>query len=44
MRLYLKQIEEKLGLIDARKFFDSYFERYRGDFAVGGEAEILVAC
>jgi formylmethanofuran dehydrogenase subunit C len=44
MRLYLKQMEEKLGLNDARIFVDSLFDRYRGDIAVGGDAEILVAC
>ena len=43
MRLYLKELYEKLGLSIATQFIDTPMKRYRGDLAVGGNAEILVA-
>ena len=43
MRLYLKELYEKLGLSAAAQFIDTPMKRYRGDLAVGGNAEILVA-
>ena len=43
MRLYLKELYEKLGLSTAAQFIDTPMKRYRGDLAVGGNAEILVA-
>lgn len=43
MRLYLKQIAEKLGISKAMDFINARFRRYRGDLAVGGNGEILVA-
>jgi len=42
MRLYLKELYEKLGLSTAAQFIDTPMKRYRGDLAVGGNAEILV--
>jgi formylmethanofuran dehydrogenase subunit C len=42
MRLYLRQLMDKLG-IDMTKYMDKPMRRYRGDLAVGGNAEILVA-
>ena len=43
MRLYLKHLYEKLGIMSAPQFIDKPLQRYRGDLAVGGNAEILVA-
>jgi hypothetical protein len=43
MRLYLKEMAEKLGIKVASKFKDTQYLRYRGDLAVGGNSEILVA-
>lgn len=43
MRLYLQELRDKLGVLVAEKFLDSSFKRYRGDLAVGGNGEILVA-
>ena len=43
MRLYMKQLYEKLGITSAPQFIDKPLRRYRGDLAVGGKAEILVA-
>jgi formylmethanofuran dehydrogenase subunit C len=42
MRLYLKQLSENLG-IDTTRYIEKPMRRYRGDLAVGGNAEILVA-
>ena len=42
MRLYLKHLYEKLGVTIAQQFIDTPMKRYRGDLAVGGNAEILV--
>ena len=42
MRLYLKNLYEKLGVTTAQQFIDTPMKRYRGDLAVGGNAEILV--
>jgi formylmethanofuran dehydrogenase subunit C len=42
MRLYLRQLSRKLGL-DTSQYIDKPMKRYRGDLAVGGTAEILVA-
>jgi formylmethanofuran dehydrogenase subunit C len=41
MRLYLRQLSENLG-IDTTQYIDKPMRRYRGDLAVGGNAEILV--
>ena len=43
MRLYLRQLAETLGVEEALRFIDTPLRRYRGDLAVGGNAEILVA-
>jgi formylmethanofuran dehydrogenase subunit C len=43
MRLYMKQLYEKLGVSMAAQYIDTPLKRYRGDLAVGGNAEILVA-
>ena len=42
MRVYLKQLYEKLGVTSAPQYIDKPMKRYRGDLAVGGSAEILV--
>ncbi len=42
MRLYIRQLSNNLG-IDTAKYLDKPMRRYRGDLAVGGKAEILVA-
>jgi formylmethanofuran dehydrogenase subunit C len=42
MRLYIRQLSDNLG-IDTAKYLDRPMRRYRGDLAVGGKAEILVA-
>lgn len=43
MRLYLRQLTRNLGVEEAARFIDAPMRRYRGDMAVGGSAEILVA-
>ena len=43
MKLYLRQLRDELGIDEATKFIDAPFSRYRGDLAVGGNAEILIA-
>lgn len=43
MKLYLRQMRDELGIQEAMKFIDMPFRRYRGDLAVGGNAEILIA-
>lgn len=43
IRLYMKELSEKLGISKAAEYKDITFERYRGDLAVGGNSEILVA-
>jgi hypothetical protein len=43
MKLYLRQLRDELGIEEAMKFIDTPFRRYRGDLAVGGNAEILIA-
>ena len=42
MRMYLKNLYEKLGVTTAAQYIDKPLKRYRGDLAVGGNAEILV--
>jgi formylmethanofuran dehydrogenase subunit C len=42
MRLYLRQLSESLGL-DITQYLNQPMKRYRGDLAVGGNAELLVA-
>jgi formylmethanofuran dehydrogenase subunit C len=43
MRLYLKQLYERLGVTMVSQLIDTPMKRYRGDLAVGGNAEILVS-
>lgn len=43
MRLYLRELSGKLGLEEATRFIGAPLSRYRGDMAVGGNAEILLA-
>ncbi|MDH5201416.1 MAG: formylmethanofuran dehydrogenase subunit C [Candidatus Bathyarchaeota archaeon] len=43
MKLYLRQMRDDLGIEEATNFIDAPFRRYRGDLAVGGNAEILIA-
>ena len=43
MRLYLRELRDELDVLDADKFLDTSFRRYRGDLAVGGNGEILIA-
>jgi len=43
MRLYLRQMRDELGIEESMNFIDAPFRRYRGDLAVGGNAEILIA-
>jgi formylmethanofuran dehydrogenase subunit C len=43
MRLYLMQLAGNLGIERAAGFIDAPLKRYRGDMAVGGSSEILVA-
>jgi formylmethanofuran dehydrogenase subunit C len=43
MKLYLRQLRDQLGIEAAGKHLDTSFKRYRGDIAVGGTAEILIA-
>jgi hypothetical protein len=40
--LYLRELSEKLGIIEAARFIGTPLKRYRGDMAVGGTAEILL--
>jgi formylmethanofuran dehydrogenase subunit C len=42
MRIYMKQLYNKLGITNAPQYIDVPMKRYRGDLAVGGTAEILV--
>jgi formylmethanofuran dehydrogenase subunit C len=42
MKLYLRQIIDDLGIVEANKFMETSFKRYHGDLAVGGTSEILV--
>jgi formylmethanofuran dehydrogenase subunit C len=43
MRLYLRQLAETLNVEEALRYLDKPLRRYRGDLAVGGNAEILIA-
>jgi len=43
MKLYLRQLRDQLGVEVAGEHLETSFRRYRGDIAVGGTAEILVA-
>lgn len=43
MRLYLREIADTHGVSEALNYLDKPMRRYRGDLAVGGNAEILVA-
>ena len=43
MKLYLRQLRVQLGIAEAGEYLDTSFRRYRGDLAVGGTGEILVA-
>ena len=43
MRLYLRQLAETLNVDEALRYLDKPLRRYRGDLAVGGNAEILIA-
>ena len=43
MRLYLRELRDELEIHEAGKFLDASFKRYRGDMAVGGNGEILIA-
>jgi len=43
MRLYLRQLAETLNVGEALRYLDEPLRRYRGDLAVGGNAEILIA-
>lgn len=43
MKLYLRQLRDELGIAGAESFLDAPFRCYRGDIAVGGNSEILVA-
>jgi len=43
MRIYLNTLRDALGIKGAGKFLDVPFARYRGDKAVGGDGEILIA-
>ena len=43
MKLYMRQLRDDLGIEEAAKFIDAPFKRYRGDIAVGGNAELLIA-
>lgn len=43
MKLYLRQLRDQLGIAEAGEYLDASFGRYRGDLAVGGTGEILVA-
>jgi formylmethanofuran dehydrogenase subunit C len=43
MRLYLRELSENLGIKEAIQFIGTPLMRYRGDMAVGGSAEILLA-
>ncbi|MFQ6054012.1 MAG: formylmethanofuran dehydrogenase subunit C [Candidatus Bathyarchaeia archaeon] len=43
MRLYMRELRDELGVQEAERFLDAPFRRYRGDIAVGGDGEILIA-
>ena len=43
MKLYLRQLRDQLGIAEAGEYLETSFRRYRGDLAVGGSGEILVA-
>jgi len=43
MTLYLRQLAENLGVKHAARYIGASLRRYRGDMAIGGSAEILVA-
>lgn len=43
MKLYLRQLRDQLGIEQAGEYLQTSFRRYRGDLAVGGLGEILVA-
>jgi formylmethanofuran dehydrogenase subunit C len=43
MKLYLRKLRDQLGIEAAGKYIETSFRRYRGDIAIGGTAEILVA-
>jgi formylmethanofuran dehydrogenase subunit C len=43
MKLYLLQLKNKLGIDKAAKYYKTPMKRYRGDLAIGGNAEIFIA-
>lgn len=43
MKLYLRQMKDYLGINEAENFLETLFRKYRGDVAVGGNSEILIA-
>ncbi len=43
MRLYLRRLAETLNVGEALRYMDKPLRLYRGDLAVGGNAEILIA-
>jgi len=43
MKLYLRQLRDDLGIEKAGEHLETRFSRYRGDVAVGGTGEILIA-
>lgn len=42
MRLYMLQLRDELEIEKADEFLGARYRRYRGDLAVGGDAEILI--
>ena len=43
MKLYMRQLRDELGIVEAESFLEAPFRRYIGDLAVGGNCEVLVA-
>lgn len=43
MKLYMRELYDRLGVKEAERFIEVPFRRYHGDTAIGGNSEIFIA-
>jgi len=43
MKLYMRELNDRLGVKEAERFIEAPFRRYHGDTAIGGNSEIFIA-
>jgi hypothetical protein len=43
MKLYMRELNDRLGVKEAERFKEAPFKRYHGDTAIGGNSEIFIA-